>query len=109
VGVISPWNWPLQLLARSGAPALAVGNAVVVKPANDMPVTGGLLLTKILEEAGLPPGVLNVTGREISHAFLRHVGATERLRWIESHLHVDDLDRSMLADGQRRRLPPGPA
>jgi aldehyde dehydrogenase (NAD+) len=50
VGVISPWNWPFQLTARSAAPALAVGNAVVVKPASDTPVTGGLLFAKILEE-----------------------------------------------------------
>ena len=43
VGLISPWNWPLQLTARSLFPALAVGNAVVVKPASDTPVTGGLM------------------------------------------------------------------
>ena len=75
VAVISPWNWPLQLTNRSLAPALAVGNAVVVKPASDTPVTGGLLLAKILEEAGLPPGVLSVvvgTGSEIGDAFVTH-------------------------------------
>lgn len=75
VGVISPWNWPLQLTARSVAPALAVGNAVVVKPASDTPVTGGLLLAKILEEAGLPPGVFSVivgAGSEIGDAFVTH-------------------------------------
>src|SRR5438132_2738294 len=44
VGVISPWNVPLHLTNRSVAPALAVGNAVVIKPASDTPVTGGLLL-----------------------------------------------------------------
>ncbi|MEX5219566.1 MAG: aldehyde dehydrogenase family protein [Nitrospira sp.] len=60
VGVISPWNFPLHLSNRSVAPALAVGNAVVIKPASDTPVTGGLLLAKIYEEAGVPPGVLNV-------------------------------------------------
>ncbi|CAH2598577.1 4-hydroxybenzaldehyde dehydrogenase (NADP(+)) [Rhodovastum atsumiense] len=75
VGVISPWNWPLQLTARSLAPALAVGNAVVVKPASDTPVTGGLLLAKILEEAGLPEGVFSVVAgaaREIGDAFVLH-------------------------------------
>ncbi|PRX46577.1 4-hydroxybenzaldehyde dehydrogenase [Prauserella shujinwangii] len=60
VAVISPWNFPLQLSNRSVAPALAVGNAVVLKPASDTPVTGGLLLAKIYEEAGLPEGLLNV-------------------------------------------------
>lgn len=75
VGVISPWNWPLQLSNRSVAPALAVGNTVVLKPASDTPVTGGLLLAKIFEEAGLPPGVLNVVvgaGSEIGDAFVCH-------------------------------------
>ncbi len=75
VGVISPWNWPLQLSNRSVAPALAVGNAVVLKPASDTPVTGGLLLAKIYEEAGLPPGVLSVVagaGSEIGDAFVMH-------------------------------------
>src|SRR5690606_40869724 len=52
VAVISPWNFPLQLSARSVAPALAVGNAVVLKPAGDTPVTGGLLLARIFEDAG---------------------------------------------------------
>lgn len=75
VGVISPWNWPFQLTSRSAAPALAVGNAVVVKPASDTPVTGGLLFAKILEEAGLPAGVLSVivgAGSEIGDAFVTH-------------------------------------
>ncbi|MGN8001494.1 aldehyde dehydrogenase family protein [Sphingomonas sp. 22176] len=60
IGVISPWNFPLHLSHRSIAPALALGNAVVVKPAEDTPVTGGLLIGKIYEEAGLPAGLLNV-------------------------------------------------
>jgi aldehyde dehydrogenase (NAD+) len=84
VGVISPWNWPLQLTARSLFPALAVGNAVVVKPASDTPVTGGLLHARILEEAGLPPGVLSVTvgaGREIGDAFLTHPVPRVHSRW----------------------------
>ncbi len=75
VAVISPWNWPLQLSNRSVAPALAVGNAVVLKPASDTPITGGLLLARIFEEAGLPPGVLNVivgAGRDIGDAFVTH-------------------------------------
>ncbi|MDY0749006.1 aldehyde dehydrogenase family protein [Paucibacter sp. R3-3] len=60
VTVISPWNWPMHLTARSAFPALALGNAVVVKPANETPITGGLLLAKLLEEAGLPAGVMSV-------------------------------------------------
>ena len=60
IGVISPWNFPMYLSHRSIAPALALGNAVVVKPAKDTPVTGALLIAKIYEEAGLPSGLLNV-------------------------------------------------
>lgn len=66
VGVISPWNLPMHLSNRSVAPALALGNSVVLKPADDTPVTGGLLLASVYEEAGLPPGVLNVVIGEIS-------------------------------------------
>lgn len=78
VAVISPWNFPLQLSNRSVAPALAVGNAVVLKPASDTPVTGGLLLAKILEEAGLPEGLLSVvvgSGSEIGDAIVEHPAA----------------------------------
>ncbi|WP_026455015.1 aldehyde dehydrogenase family protein [Saccharomonospora iraqiensis] len=75
VAVISPWNFPLQLSNRSVAPALAVGNGVVLKPAGDTPVTGGLLLAKLYEEAGLPPGLLNVVvgkSSEIGDAVVTH-------------------------------------
>ena len=75
VSVISPWNWPLHLSMRSVAPAIALGNAVVVKPAGDTPITGGLLIAKIFEEAGLPPGVLSVVAgpsRVIGDAFVAH-------------------------------------
>ncbi|MBY6685374.1 aldehyde dehydrogenase family protein [Rhodococcus sp. BP-149] len=75
VTVISPWNFPMQLSARSVAPALALGNAVVLKPASDTPVTGGLLLTRILEDAGLPAGLLSVVvgkSSEIGDAVTSH-------------------------------------
>lgn len=75
VGVISPWNFPLHLSARSVATALALGNAVVVKPASDTPVTGGLLLARIFTDAGLPAEVLSVVvgaGADIGDAFVEH-------------------------------------
>jgi aldehyde dehydrogenase (NAD+) len=75
VGMISPWNFPFHLSSRSIAPALALGNTVVIKPASDTPVTGGLLLAKIYEEAGLPSGVLSVLiarGSAVGDAFTRH-------------------------------------
>ncbi|MFC7081688.1 aldehyde dehydrogenase family protein [Halorussus caseinilyticus] len=64
VGVISPWNFPFNLSMRAVAPAIALGNSVVLKPASATPITGGLLIARLFEEAGLPEGVLNVvTGR----------------------------------------------
>lgn len=60
VGVIAPWNFPLILSMRSVAPALALGNAVILKPATDTPVCSGFTIARILEEAGLPEGVLHV-------------------------------------------------
>lgn len=75
IGVISPWNFPFHLSMRSVAPALALGNAVVIKPASDTPVTGGLLLAKLFTEAGLPAGLLSVVvgaGRDIGDYFVTH-------------------------------------
>jgi vanillin dehydrogenase len=60
VSVISPWNFPLILSSRGFATALAVGNTVVLKPSEETPVSGGLLIGEILEEAGIPKGVFNV-------------------------------------------------
>ncbi len=60
IQVISPWNFPLHLSMRSIVAAIALGNTVVHKPSGDTPITGGLLIAKILEEAGLPAGVFNV-------------------------------------------------
>jgi acyl-CoA reductase-like NAD-dependent aldehyde dehydrogenase len=59
VGAISPFNFPLNLVAHKIAPALAAGCAVVLKPASATPLSA-LLLAELEEEAGLPPGWLNV-------------------------------------------------
>src|SRR5829696_2651292 len=59
VGAISPFNFPLNLVAHKIAPALAAGCAVVLKPATQTPLSA-LLLAELEEEAGLPPGWLNV-------------------------------------------------
>src|SRR5437588_10068458 len=59
VGAISPFNFPLNLVAHKLAPALAAGRAVVLKPASQTPLSG-LLLAELEEEAGLPPGWLSV-------------------------------------------------
>jgi len=60
VGVITPWNFPYVLAMRSIGPALALGNAVVLKPDANTPVTGGVVIARLFEEAGLPEGVLHV-------------------------------------------------
>ncbi len=60
VGVISPFNFPLILSIRAVAPALAVGNTVVLKPDPNTPITGGYLIARVLEEAGLPKDCLQV-------------------------------------------------
>jgi benzaldehyde dehydrogenase (NAD) len=60
VGIISPFNFPLILSARAVAPALALGNAVILKPDPQTPVTGGFILARLFEAAGLPAGLLHV-------------------------------------------------
>jgi aminomuconate-semialdehyde/2-hydroxymuconate-6-semialdehyde dehydrogenase len=59
IGVITPWNLPLLLLTWKVAPALACGNAVVVKPSEETPATAALL-AEAMQEAGIPNGVYNV-------------------------------------------------
>ena len=60
VGVIAPFNFPQILAVRSVAPALALGNAVVLKPDPRTSVCGGVVLARVFEEAGLPEGLLHV-------------------------------------------------
>jgi acyl-CoA reductase-like NAD-dependent aldehyde dehydrogenase len=74
VGAIIPWNYPLTNAATKIAPALATGNAIVLKPAEDTPLSA-LLLAEIADQSGLPAGLLNVvngpgetTGSEIVKA-----------------------------------------
>lgn len=60
VGVIAPFNFPLILAIRAVSPALATGNAVVLKPDTRTAVAGGVLIARIFEGAGLPAGVLHM-------------------------------------------------
>ena len=60
VGVISPWNFPQILSVRAVAPALALGNAVILKPDAQTAVSGGVLIARLFAEAGLPEGILHV-------------------------------------------------
>ena len=72
IGSIAPWNYPLQMAAWKVLPALAAGNAVVLKPAENTPLTT-LLLAEVLTAAGLPDGVFNVvtgTGPQAGEALV---------------------------------------
>ena len=74
VGAISPFNFPLNLVAHKLGPAIAAGNAVVLKPARQTPISA-LKLAAILVEAGLPDGWLSVVpgpGSEVGNAIVEH-------------------------------------
>ncbi len=74
VGQIIPWNFPLLMLAWKIAPALAMGNTVVLKPARYTSLTA-LKFAEIMQEVGLPPGVVNIlTGEasQVGEALVRH-------------------------------------
>ena len=74
IGVIAPWNVPLVLAMRSVVPAVATGNAVVLKPATDTPASASLV-AELFEKAGFPKGLVNVVagpGSEIGDAFVSH-------------------------------------
>jgi benzaldehyde dehydrogenase (NAD) len=60
VGIITPCNSPLWLSARAVGPVLATGNAVLLKPDPQTPVSGGVLFAQLFEQAGLPEGLLHV-------------------------------------------------
>jgi aldehyde dehydrogenase (NAD+) len=59
VGLITPWNWPLNQIALKVAPALAAGNTMVLKPSEECP-TCAAILAEVMDAAGVPPGVFNL-------------------------------------------------
>ncbi|KOX13889.1 aldehyde dehydrogenase [Nocardiopsis sp. NRRL B-16309] len=76
--LITPWNFPLMILMWKLAPALATGNTVVVKPAEQTPLTT-LRLAGLVKEAGIPDGVVNVVtgGPGVGRALVRHPGVAK--------------------------------
>ena len=135
VGVISPFNFPLILSTRAVAPALALGNAVLLKPDPQTPVTGGFILARLFEAAGLPPGLLQVlpggaaageamitdpdvrmisftgstaTGRRVGELASRHLKkVTLELGGKNSTIVLDDADLDVAALERRmERVPP---
>ncbi len=104
IGVILPWNAPLQQAARSLAPALATGNTIVVKPAEDAPLSV-LLLARIASACGLPDGVFNVVpgdGPGTGEALVVHP-EVRRLMFTGSV----EIGRHVGVAGARRLVPVG--
>src|SRR5260370_33088377 len=60
IGIITPWNSPFILGARAISPALAMGNAVILKPDVQTPVAGGVTFARLLKKSGLPNGLFHV-------------------------------------------------
>lgn len=76
VGLIVPWNYPLLMAVWKLAPALAAGNCIILKPAEQTPLSA-LYLARLTQEAGFPPGVVNVLpgfGEEAGAALVAHPG-----------------------------------
>jgi betaine-aldehyde dehydrogenase len=107
-GLILPWNYPLVIAAWKIAPALAMGNTIVVKPAEQTPLTT-LRLGELALEAGIPPGVFNVVpgeGIPAGEALVRHplvrkisfTGSTEIGKHV-MRLAADDIKRVTLELG----------
>ena len=76
VGMITPWNWPLNQIALKVAPALAAGNTMVLKPSEECP-GNATIFAEILDAAGVPPGVFNLVqgdGPTVGNAISAHPG-----------------------------------
>jgi aldehyde dehydrogenase (NAD+) len=104
VGQIIPWNFPLLMAAWKIAPALACGNTVVIKPSKTTSLTL-LRLVGIFQEAGLPPGVVNVlTGTgETGTALVRHPGV-DKIAFTGSTEVGKELARLTAGTGKRMTL-----
>jgi aldehyde dehydrogenase (NAD+) len=103
-GQIIPWNFPLLMAAWKLAPALATGNAVVLKPAETTPLTA-LLLAEVLREAELPPGVVNiVTGAgRTGSALVEHPGV-DKIAFTGSTEVGKTIRRATAGTGRRLTL-----
>ena len=76
VGMITPWNWPLNQIALKVAPALAGGNCMILKPSEECP-GNAVIFAEILDAAGVPPGVFNLVqgdGPTVGNAISAHPG-----------------------------------
>jgi betaine-aldehyde dehydrogenase len=107
-GIIVPWNFPIAITSWKSAPALAMGNTVVLKPAEQTPLTA-LRLAELAREAGIPEGVFNVVtgaGSVVGEAIIKHplvrkiafTGSTE-VGMNVMRLAADDVKRVSLELG----------
>jgi benzaldehyde dehydrogenase (NAD) len=113
VGVIAPFNVPLILAIRAVAPALALGNTVILKPDPRTAVCGGVSIARVFEEAGLPPGVLQMLpgGAEVGEAIvadpavrvIAFTGSTQAGRAV-GRLAAEHLKRAHLELGGNSAL-----
>lgn len=103
VAVITPWNWPLTLLVRSLVPALAAGNATVVKPASITPAITVEALALLAAQPGLPEGVLGCvlgSGAVVGEALVGHEGVDMIAFTGETETGIRVMKRA--ADGLRK-------
>ncbi len=98
--LVTPWNFPAAMATRKIAPALAAGCTVVLKPASATPLTA-LAVARVLEEAGVPPGVVNVVPARRTGAFVEPVLADPRVRKL-SFTGSTEVGRSLLELAGRR-------
>lgn len=104
VGQIIPWNFPLLMMAWKIAPALAMGNTVVLKPASYTPITA-LLFAEIVAEAGLPPGVVNiVTGNSKTGSLIVDHPDIDKIAFTGSTSVGQILRRATAGSGKRLSL-----
>jgi succinate-semialdehyde dehydrogenase/glutarate-semialdehyde dehydrogenase len=100
--LITPWNFPMAMGTRKIGPAVAAGCTMVVKPARQTPLSM-LALTKILEEVGLPPGVLNVITTSSSGATMEPLIKDRRLRKL-SFTGSTEIGRQLVAQASDQLL-----
>ncbi|MCG6578115.1 aldehyde dehydrogenase [Pseudomonas sp. AF32] len=109
VGLVLPWNFPLLMLAWKIGPSLAAGCSIVVKPARETTLTA-LRVAELAHEAGIPPGVFNITpggGRDAGEAIGRHMdvamvsftGSTDTGRLFLKYSSESNLKRVVLELG----------
>ena len=103
-GQVIPWNFPLLMAAWKLAPALAAGNTCVLKPAETTPLTA-LLLAEVCQQAGLPPGVVNVlTGAgHTGSALVSHPGV-DKIAFTGSTEVGKEISRAVAGTGKRLTL-----